>query len=147
MKKLFPLLLLLVIPFFTKAQSAESVAKVRIQVKDVRTNNGEIFIILYNTPIGFPNETGKARGIFTIAAVESPVSVLDLDGIDYGEYVIMAIHDENRRGIPAIKRTEIPRLPFGFSNLYTLPFFMPKWEKVAFTIDKPEVVMDVKLLY
>lgn len=147
MKKFVALCILAFLAMGAKAQSSDSVADLRIQIQDVRTNNGVIYVVLYNTPIGFPNETDKARGFFSITAVEAPITTLDLDGVDYGEYVVLVIHDERRYGMPPIQRTEVPKQPFGFSNLYSIPFFMPKWEKVAFKIDQPEVIMDVKMLY
>jgi|GEM_PF-4837088 len=147
MKKLVISLCLIFVCFLGWSQPNDSTAELRIQIQDVRTNNGQIYVILYNTPIGFPQETEKARGFYAISSVSTPVSTLDLDGINYGEYALLVVHDERRVGMPSIQRTEVPKLPFGFSNLYSLPFFMPKWEKVVFTLDKPEVIMDVKMLY
>lgn len=148
MKKFLLLSLFCLITAISYSQdTTRSIAEVKINVTDVRSNNGVIYVLVYESPIGFPHETNFARGLFVINVLETPTSSLELEGLPYGDYVFLVIHDQTRSGFPQINRTQVPRQAFGISNVFKLPFFMPKWDEAKVTIDQPEMVFDIKLFY
>lgn len=149
MKKILILTLFILFSLlsFSQEEKENTSAEVKINISKVMSNNGIIYVLVYESPIGFPNETNFARGLYSINVLSTPTSTLELDGLPYGDYVFLVIHDQTRTGFPQISRTQIPRQPFGISNVFKLPFFMPKWDDAKVTIDQPEMVLDIALFY
>ncbi len=149
MKKIFILSLFCLFSVFSFSQEKieNATAEVKINISKVMSNNGVIYVLVYESPIGFPHETNFARGLYAINVLTTPTSSLELDGLPYGDYVFLVIHDQTRSGFPQISRTQIPKQPFGISNVFKLPFFMPKWDDAKVTINQPEMVLDIALFY
>jgi uncharacterized protein (DUF2141 family) len=100
--------LLLVFLIYSTCISSE----LEINLKDLPSNKGKIAIVIFNSELGFPDQTksAKFKGFIPIKAFPYTVK------LPKGEYAISLFHDENNNSIIDTNFIGIPKEAFGFSN-------------------------------
>ncbi|MBD3223484.1 MAG: DUF2141 domain-containing protein, partial [Caldithrix sp.] len=75
-------------------QNENQKGDISITVQKLRTGQGSVRALLFNTDKGFPQEYDKALQKVTVTAQNDSVTIRFND-IDYGSYAVSLIHDEN----------------------------------------------------
>jgi uncharacterized protein (DUF2141 family) len=73
-----------------------------------------------------------------------------IDGLDYGEYLVAVVHDENKNFIPDLDKDGKLLEGFGFANQDKLKFTKPdgiKYDLAKFNFYKNEMTVDIKVSY
>ena len=103
-------LAILLIARFAKAQGAVSVA-----FQGLSTSDGQVIFMIFDKEEGFPGEIAKAYEIKK-AMVKDQQATATFENIACGNYVLCAIHDEDKNGAPVKDRMGIPKASVGLSG-------------------------------
>lgn len=91
MKKLFTFFIVILTSI---SVAEENQATVSINVSNIDNDTGQIVAFLFSSSDGFPMDADKA--IYTeVTPIENGTAIITLDSIDYGNYALLVIHDEN----------------------------------------------------
>lgn len=100
-----------VLPLMLWLASAEA-ATLTVTVDGARPGGGPLTVLLFDRAEGFPKETRAARR----HVLPSGKSTLALDGLEPGQYAVMAYHDEDSNGELNRLFGMIPKEGWGLSN-------------------------------
>jgi uncharacterized protein (DUF2141 family) len=97
------------------------------------SNQGYVYVLLFNQPDGFPNQPHKAYRNFKVPIREGAAE-LSISGLPVGTYAISTFHDHDNDGVLRTGTFGIPKDAYGFSNNARGLFGPPPFEKAAFTL-------------
>ena len=115
-----------------------------IQITDLRSNDGDIKISVFNKKNGFPDKYKEAIKTYD-SKINNKESVLIID-IPYGEYAISAFHDENLNS-QLDTHFFIPVEGVASSNNPQLKFGPPKYDDSKFIFSKDNNFIILKIIY
>jgi uncharacterized protein (DUF2141 family) len=121
-------------------------SQLHLKITNLRNNQGKVRICLYQSDNGFPSHPEKAYRIAK-ADVQQGRSEATFTDLPLGEYAIALIHDENVNEKLDTNFMGIPKEGYGASNNAGGKFGPPKFEDARFTLDKPVMVMEIKVKY
>jgi uncharacterized protein (DUF2141 family) len=132
-------------------------AELRLTVKGVRSDNGEILIALYDDPKGYQSALANAatRGLMpdsgrligtSIRAVAGSQSTV-FTQLPPGRYAILVIHDENDNGRLDENALGVPTEGYGFGNDAQGFLSAPSFDAAAVTIGDADVSTSITLIY
>jgi len=114
-----------------------------VQVTDIKHEEGQVLIAVFNQEIGFPKEINKA---FVSAKASPTQPVAKFKDLPPGSYAVVVIHDRNRNGEIDKNFVGMPTEPVGLSNYSSIGFSNPpKFQKASFTM-RQSGSLKVKLL-
>ena len=96
---------------------------------------GNLGILLFNSEDGYPETSKKALRSYTIK-VESESMTIELGEFTAGEYAVTLMQDKNMNGIMDKNMIGIPKEPFGFTKLQSVPFGAPSFEETSIILAK-----------
>jgi len=99
-KRLFPLVVASFVGIGAPAsQSAAqpSSATVRVEIKNLRSNAGQVGCLLFASADGFPSKPDKAAGRAFVPIADKSATC-EFTNVRPGSYAIVAMHDENGNG-------------------------------------------------
>jgi uncharacterized protein (DUF2141 family) len=124
--------------------SARSQTSIQIQVTDISSQKGEIFVALYSSSNGFPSDASKA--IKTAKAIPSNGKAsLNFTQIPEGKYAIALFHDNNGDGKLNTNIFGIPKEGYGFSNNVRNLLRAPTFEESSFRVGKSDIHLTIKI--
>ena len=106
-----------------------------ISIADLDSNNGEVYIALYDSQQNYLRKEIKGAKI----KINEHVATVVFEDIPYGEYAISSFHDENGNGKMDTMLFGIPTEDYGFSNNALAMFGPAKWAEAKFKIEKDMV--------
>jgi uncharacterized protein (DUF2141 family) len=110
---------------------AAPVARLDVQVDQMRSAKGLLRFCLTSDPTNFPNCVDDADAV--TRSVPAGARRLSLDGLPRGDYALAVIHDEN--GNHRLDTfAGIPREGFGFSRNPAIGFGPPRFTAARFTL-------------
>lgn len=109
--------------------------KLSIKIDGITDIKGNLGILLFNSEIGYPDESVKALKSFIIK-VESATMIIELGEFPTGDYAVTLIQDKNLNGILDKNMIGIPKEPFGFTKLQEIPFGAPSFDETSFQLNK-----------
>src|SRR4051794_8883270 len=113
-------------------------------IQNIRSNHGQVICTLFTSPNGFPDHSSSE---VTIAVpTDGKHSTCRFTNIQYGNYAIVAFHDENHDAKFNQNWLGLPQESFGFSNNPS-SLKKPSFDDAKFTVDKREVHLNIKLNY
>ena len=132
-------------------------AELRLTIKGVRSDDGEILIALYDDPKGYESALANAatRGLMpdsgrligtSIRAIAGPQSTV-FTQLPPGRYAILVIHDENDNGRLDENAMGVPTEGYGFGNDAQGFLSAPSFDAAAVTIGEADVSTSVTLIY
>ena len=120
-------------------------AELRVKVRDLRSNAGNVHFALYATPESFPNTEGQYAG--TQVLVRSLEAVAVFTGLKAGRYAVAVYHDENGNGEFDQGFLGIPLEGFGFSNGAVAIFRAPRFHEAAIELDGEVTEITIPMIY
>lgn len=97
---------------------------VEVTITNIQESNGDIYLGVYNSETGFPNQNKTYKNTIVQAETGSITITLDLPS---GNYAISVYHDANRNGKLDKNMFGAPTEYYGFSNnarsLFSAPGF------------------------
>ena len=115
---------------------AQEKFNVTIKVEEANSNNGKMFIALYNSEVGFLKKSYKS----TISKIENKASVITFEAIPKGTYAVSIFHDENDNGKMDTNFMHIPKEDYGCSNGATGFMGPPKWDDAKFELKENKTI-------
>lgn len=113
----------------TRAQENHTLT---VDFKGMKSNNGSLFVALYNKEDSFLKTPIKA----TILKIENKKATATFNDLPAGVYAISAFHDENNNKKMDTNFIGIPKEPIGISNDATGFMGPPKYKDAKFNISK-----------
>nr|WP_299389215.1 DUF2141 domain-containing protein [Allomuricauda sp.] len=136
--------LMLGLSFFlcaSHAMVAQEKATIRVQIQDVKSDEGMLRVGLYNTA---ENWLEKVYASESTTIVNGTCEVL-FEDVPYGVYAISVYHDENNNGKMDKYLGFFPKENYACSNQAPANYGPPKWNDAKFTINQKTNQQLIKL--
>lgn len=133
---------------FVAGTAAGESGKVRIVVKNVRSDAGNLAVALFpkESAKDFPKNPKLAVASKLVSAVKGE-TVIELEGVAPGLYAVSLLHDENRDGKMNFNLVGMPKEGFGFSRDPRIYFGAPDFSKCEVEVAAPETDVQVTAKY
>jgi uncharacterized protein (DUF2141 family) len=116
-----------------------------VEVQDLRHERGQLAILLFDDPNGFPKSPERA-----VRNWKFPLGKgrrFELGNIPKGRYALSVIHDENANARLDANPFGIPREPYGFSNNPKAVLGPPDFHEAAFELQGKALDLRVKMIH
>ena len=127
---------------------ATATATLTVHITGIRNATGKIGILVFPDGKGFPLEFASASAA---KQVEIDAKTLSADAVfdklPQGAYAIVVLHDDNLTGKMEYDPSGIPTKGYGISNNPPRRDAPPTVEESKFTVDKPELSIEIKMIY
>ena len=130
MNVIVKIVVILIISLGITEMKAQENYNVTVTVKDADSNDGKIFLALYNTEADFLNTSFKGMQ----SAIENEQCTITFQNIPAGVYAVSIFHDENDNGKMDTNFMGIPKEDYGCSNDASGFMGPPKWEDAKFEL-------------
>lgn len=135
---------LLTLVSFANPAASLGIGSVDVHVIMLRNGHGQVICTLFNPSDQFPDKSHK--GMTIAVPIQGNQATCAFKHVPYGDYAIVAFHDENRDGEFNQNWLGMPKEGFGFSNNPgTLK--KPVFSDARFTVDQPVVHITIRLNY
>ena len=124
----------------TMAQEAKG-NSVTVTVSNLESNNGKVFISLYNSEDSFLGRGFKS----TFSKIENNSCKVVFKNVPNGTYAVSLFHDENDNNKIDTGMFGIPKEDYGCSNNAKGFMGPPKWEDAKFTLTNESITQHIKL--
>lgn len=114
---------------------------VQVVVENIKSNNGTIYMAIYNTEASFLNTEYKG----TTVQVDDHSCRYTFKNIPKGVYAISLFHDENDNGTMDTNFIGIPKEAYGCSNNAKGFMGPPKWKDAKFEIKDQVITQTITL--
>jgi len=114
---------------------------VTVTVSNLESNDGKVFISLYNSEDSFLNKGFKA----TYSIIENNSCKVVFKNVPNGAYAVSLFHDENDNNKMDTGMFGIPKEDYGCSNNARGFMGPPKWEDAKFNINNESVSQNIEL--
>ncbi len=137
--------ILLILVFYSDSFS-QSTTKIKITVTGLRNNPGQVGIRFFNQPNGFPSERKNASKEYFLKSADNK-AIFEIDNLEFGEYAIGTIHDENSNSEFDTNFLGIPKEGFGASNNPKIKMGPPSYDSAKFSFSKTDQSLEIKMNY
>lgn len=145
MKKTIAAVLLLGLTAFTTKYGAPSVEmELQVSVSGIKNSEGNVHLLVFNQPIGFPANPAKAYKHVKTKAVNGGVTVR-IAAMPHGTYSIVAFHDRNSNGQLDKSWWGSPKEDYGFSNIRGEFCGMPSFQQTSFVFNPEKSAVSIQL--
>ena len=119
-----------------------------VHINGARNTKGQIGVVLFQSPEGFPGDTSKAIGQqrVNIDSGTQSAEVIFKD-LPYGTYAVSVLHDENDNGKMDKNFMGIPKEGYGASNNPRKRMGPPEFDEAKFSVNQPEQTIEIRLIY
>ena len=132
MNLLEKIIVITLLSFLSFQLEAQDNFTITVKVEGANSNDGKIFIALYNTESGFLEKSYKGE----ISAITNKSCTVLFKDIPKGVYAVSLFHDENDNGKMDTNFFGIPKEDYGCSNGATGFMGPPKWDDAKFELNK-----------
>lgn len=115
--------------------SSTYAADLTINIENIQSNQGNVFIALFSEPTGFPMQPPKSALIKSMPAKVGGASVT-YQNIEAGRYAVALYQDRNNNQRLDTSFIGMPKEPYGFSNDAKVRFSAPSFQEAAFKIEE-----------
>jgi uncharacterized protein (DUF2141 family) len=120
----------LIIGLISYQSEAQETHDITVAVKNANSNDGKMFIALYDTESNFLGETYKA----VKSEITNNQCSITFEAIPEGVYAVSVFHDENDNGKMDTNFFGIPNEDYGCSNNASGFMGPPKWTDAKFQL-------------
>ena len=132
MNLLVKIIVIILISFLSFQAEAQGKFTITVKVEHANSNDGKMFVALYNTESGFLEKSYKGE----ISGIANKSCTVLFKDIPEGVYAVSLFHDENDNGKIDTNFFGIPKEDYGCSNGATGFMGPPKWEDAKFQLTK-----------
>jgi len=118
-----------------------------LEISGIRNNHGEILVAMFNQSEGFPEDESRFFRVDTIRGLSGEFASTVFHELEFGEYAITLMHDEDLDGGMAYNWIGLPIEGYGFSTNYKPTFRAPKFEETSFQFSKNGQVVRIEMIY
>ena len=119
----------------------ENIHDVTVNISNLKSDNGNVYISIYNSETSFLNQGFKAA----LSKIENNSCTIIFEDIPNGIYAISFFHDENENKKMDSNFLGIPKEDYGCSNNSKGFMGPPKWEDAKFEINNKSITQNIKL--
>ena len=120
---------------------------ITVVITNIRNDDGEILISLYDKAEGFPKDRSAIIRTAAIPAELSGQVTTVFDDLPYGDYAIAVLHDEDLSQDMTFGAFHLPKEGYCFSNNVKVRVKPPKFKKTKFTLDGDNVTQTLRMKY
>lgn len=128
------------------AQQNDPLAILNVIVKNLRSNDGQVKIALFNSEDGFPDKSEKAFKR-TVHKIDQQQVEVNFEDVPFGTYAVGILHDENVNGEMDSNWLGIPNEGYGASNDAKGSFGPPSYDDARFEIKSDTMVVIINTNY
>jgi uncharacterized protein (DUF2141 family) len=146
LKRLFSLLLstLVTLAIFAQPAPSRTVGTIEARIVGLRNDHGQVICTLFTPTDRFPDRSHK--GMTIAVPIQNNHATCRFKDVRYGNYAIVAFHDENHDGEFNQNWLGMPKEGFGFSdNPGTLR--KPVFDDAKFKLEQLLIDVTIKLNY
>jgi uncharacterized protein (DUF2141 family) len=110
---------------------------IKVEVKGLKSNKGQVMIGLYNSEKDFLKKTYKG----TVVLIKDKIATVTFSNIPKGEYAVSLFHDENNNGKLDSNFMGIPREDYAASNGAKGFMGPPKYKDAKFSISENKTIL------
>lgn len=126
--------------------SAAGTGSIEVKVDSIRSDDGQIFVSLFNKAEGFPGSAGTAFKTLSAKQANGAATVTFTD-LPYGDYAVAAHHDEDGNGKMKTVYGTIPVEGIGISRDAKGVMGPPKFADASIRLDQPAITITVSVRY
>ncbi|KEO74142.1 hypothetical protein EL17_08355 [Anditalea andensis] len=115
-----------------------------IQIQGLRNADGVATVALYEKDNHLSEDDVKATFKSTI---KNNSAVIMTKPLDYGNYSVVVLHDENNNGKMDYNIVRMPKEGVGFSNNPKIGLSKPSFEATKVTLGEKEKKITIKMIY
>jgi uncharacterized protein (DUF2141 family) len=124
--------------------AAPGLGTIDVHIDKLRNNHGQVICTLFTPTDQFPDRSHK--GMTMAVPIRNEHATCHFKNVRYGNYAIVAFHDENQDGEFNQNWLGLPKEGFGFSdNPGTLK--KPNFSDAKFIVEQPVVDVTIMLNY
>ena len=131
--------------FTPKHHSKTSETSLQVKVSGIKSATGDVHVLLFNNPTGFPDNPAKAYKHLKGKAIVGEL-ILTMGKIPSGTYSIVAFHDKNSNDHFDKSWFGSPREDYGFSNIPNEFCGTPSFQQTSFIVNQSSNTVSVKLM-
>ena len=124
-----------------------AVGDITVVVTNLRNNDGEVLISLYDTAEGFPRDRSTIIRSAAVPAESSGSVSAVFEDLPYGDYAIACLHDEDGTRDMTFGFLHLPKEGYCFSNNVKVRLKAPSFDKARFVLDDESVTQTLKMRY
>ncbi len=125
------LAILALLPFGSSAAPAD--ATLRVEITNLRSTQGEVGCLIFNSPDGYPETRTKAYKTLR-ATIEGGHALCEFKNVAPGTYAAIIGHDENRNGKVDKNFIGAPREGYAASNNVRHKMSAPGFQEASFAV-------------
>lgn len=129
-----------------KAVAQQGKGVIHVNVENLRNNNGQVCLLLFNSGTGFPSDPNSAF-MRKIAPIVNNRAETEFNNVPYGEYAIAVFHDENMNKAVDMNSFNAPKEGYGVSQNVKGKFGPPSYEDAKFSFSKSRVSGRIMMIY
>ena len=137
MNVIVKIVITLIISFVITEVKAQENYSITVTVKDADSNDGKIFLALYNTDTDFLNTSFKGMQ----SVIENQQCRVTFQDIPAGFYAVSIFHDANNNGKMDTNFMGIPKEDYGCSNDASGFMGPPKWDDAKFQLKENKSII------
>jgi uncharacterized protein (DUF2141 family) len=119
--------------------------KITVNITGLHSNNGKVFVELFNNEDGYPTKHEKAYRS-TIRTITNGACTVAFDSLIAGDYAVACYHDENDNGKLDVNFLGIPSEGVGASNNAKGFLGPPSFKNAKFPVNG-DVVQNIVMNY
>jgi uncharacterized protein (DUF2141 family) len=135
---------LLTFTIWTKLAASAPIGTINVHVVRLRNDHGQVICTLFTPSDKFPDQSHK--GMTIAVSIQNRHATCHFKTVPYGNYAVVAFHDENRDGEFNQNWLGMPKEGFGFSGNPGL-LKKPVFNDAKFVVDHPLVNVTINLNY
>jgi len=148
MKYFISLILVIILGLYPQGQKHISEkGTLIVKIVGLRNNDGCMKIFLFNSGEGFPNYPKKALKIIDVYNLENNKCQASFKDIQFGEYAVSSLHDENKNNEMDTGLFGIPTEGYGASNDARGFFGPPKYKDAKFFFSRDSLNIVMRMTY
>ena len=139
-------LIVVIASLSTIGQTQITKGSLKVVVKNVKNNTGQVGFFLFNSADGFPTQTEKAL-LSGFVKITTTTAEYTFANIALGTYAVYVFHDADNNKKLKTNFIGMPKEGIGVSNNAKGHFGPPKYNDAKFDFNKPEQTITISLAY
>jgi uncharacterized protein (DUF2141 family) len=136
MHNLVKIAIAIIISIMSSNAYAQETFNLTVKIEDADSNDGQIFVSVYNTAADFLDTPYKGA----ISKITNNGCVVTFEGLPKGTYAVSTFHDENDNGKLDTNFIGIPKEDYGCSNGAKGIMGPPKWKDAKFELQTDQTI-------